>query len=52
MHKSRVCCTYFVNDIGERFEIVNCESDKNDVSFHVIKGANALRMFRKPFMLF
>jgi hypothetical protein len=45
--KSRVCRTYFVNDIGERFEIVDCESNKNDVSFDVIKGAKALRKSRK-----
>jgi hypothetical protein len=47
MRKSRVFCAYFVNDIGERFEIVDCESNKNDVSFDVIKGAKALRKSRK-----
>ena len=52
MHKSRVCCTCFVNDIGERLEIVDGESDKNDVSFHVIKETKTLRMSRKRFMLF
>ena len=32
-----------MNNIGKRFEIVDCESHKNDVSFRVGKETKALR---------